>query len=106
MATELWAMSAPVGRLDPPYARLTDPATSHAAAARAKRFSATHAQRILAAIKHMPRSTPEYYSQMTGLTVVQIDRRLVEMERAGLIRVVQQDGVPVTYRGFRVWEPV
>lgn len=89
-----------------PGARHTDPITSHEAAAKAVKFAGSHAERILEAIRRAPRNTPEYYSAMTGLTVVQIDRRLVEMKRKNLIRVVQQDGQDLTYHGFRVWEAV
>lgn len=89
-----------------PRARAGDPGTSHTAARRAKDFAPSHAARILAAIRHAPRNTPEYYSQMTGLTVVQIDRRLVEMQRQGLIQVVRVQGRDLTYRGFRVWEAI
>lgn len=84
-----------------PRARATDPATSHMAADRSHKFSEGHATKILRAIKHMPRQTAAYYSQMTGLTVVQIDRRLPEMERKGLIRTTG-----AVHNGFRAWEAV
>jgi DNA-binding MarR family transcriptional regulator len=87
--------------LSMPRARRGDPATSHQAAARSHQFSGSHAAKILSAIKHMPGQTASYYSQMTGLTVVQIDRRLPEMERKGLIRTTG-----AVYNGFRAWEAV
>ena len=68
-------------------ARRTDPETSHAAARKAERFAASHVGRILALFQ----ATGAYYTARdiaahTGLTIVQIDRRLHEMpeiERAG-----------------------
>ena len=80
-------------------ARATDPETSHQAARRARCFAESHASRILRAIKHMPKQTAAYYAQMTGLTVVQIDRRLPELERKGLVRTTG-----AIYNGFRAWE--
>lgn len=82
-------------------ARSTDPITSHQAARRASCFAESHAGRILRAIKHMPKQTAAYYSQMTGLTVVQIDRRLPELERKGLVRPTG-----AIYNGFRAWEAI
>jgi predicted HTH transcriptional regulator len=87
--------------VEAPRARATDPATSRMAAWRSQQFSESHAAKILRAIKHMPRQTAAYYSQMIGLTVVQIDRRLPEMERKGLIRTTG-----AIYNGYRAWEAV
>lgn len=87
-------------------ARSSDPETSHAAARRARCFAESHAGRILRAIKHMPKQTAAYYAQMTGLTVVQIDRRVIGLIRAGFVRVVVgADGLPTQYNGFRALEP-
>ncbi|MFM9928188.1 hypothetical protein VLK31_34820 [Variovorax sp. H27-G14] len=86
---------------DMPRARSTDPITSHQAAAMSAKFSTGHAIKILAAIKHTPRQTAAYYAQMTGLTVVQIDRWLPELERKGLARPTG-----AVYNGFRAWEAV
>jgi len=87
--------------LDIPRARATDPATSHMAADRSYSFYKSHAANILSAIKHRPGQTAAYYSAITGLTVVQIDRRLPEMERKGLIRTTG-----AIYNGYRAWEAV
>jgi len=86
-----------------PRARRTDPATSHAAAAKAERFATTHAGRILAALRDLGTATAHELSTATGLTVVQIDRRTIELQRAGLAYVVSMDGDPLTRDGFRVW---
>ena len=42
----------------------------------------------------------------TGLTVVQADRRLPELRRAGKVRVVQFGGADLIRGGARVWEAV
>lgn len=90
----------------PVRSRRTDPATSHEAARKAQRFASSHAGRILAALKEGPRSAYGI-SVMTGLTVVQIDRRLPELERAGLAEPVKfDDGRCFTFGGFRVWKAV
>lgn len=88
-------------------ARRTDPATSLAAAKSAQRFAFSHAGRILQALKlHGPRTAHEI-SQLIGLSVVQVDRRLPELSRAGLARVVKlDDGADKVLGGFRVWEAI
>lgn len=89
------------------HARRSDPVTSHAAAVKAANFAAGHKGRILAALKqHGPRS-PAELAQLIGLTVVQIDRRLPELAREGLARVVTlDDGADMVRNGCRVWEAV
>jgi predicted ArsR family transcriptional regulator len=88
-------------------ARSDDPETSHAAARNAERFAASHAGRILAALKlHGPRTAHELEA-LVGLSVVQIDRRLPELKAAGLTRVAKlDDGADRVVDGFRVWEAV
>ena len=89
--------------IQPVRARKSDPVTSHAAAKNAERFAATHAGRILGALKEGPRSA-KGLSAMTGLTVVQIDRRLPELERAGLAEpITYDDGRCFTFAGYMVW---
>jgi hypothetical protein len=95
-----------VEMFDLPRARNTDPATSHAAADRAVKFAGTHAERILAALKAVGTGTPVSISEKTGLTIVQIDRRLHELEKKGLIRVVRMFGHDLIIGGYRCWEPV
>jgi predicted transcriptional regulator len=91
---------------DLPRARNTDPATSHAAADRATNFAGSHAERILAALKAVGTGTPASISEITGLTIVQIDRRLHELEKKGLIRIVKVFGHDLVIGGYRCWEPV
>jgi len=73
--------------IERPRARRRDPATSHEAAKRAERFAQSHAGRILAVFQEFGSPwTAHELSKVTGLTVVQIDRRLPELpqiERAG-----------------------
>lgn len=86
-----------------PRARNTDPATSHIAAERAKRFADSHVRRILAALKYGEMNAQEI-GEYTGLTVVQVDRRTIELQRKGLIRVKQKNGHDMVWNGMRVWE--
>jgi len=72
--------------------RRTDPAPSRLAAENSKRFADSHAGRILNCLRlHGQRSTHEI-AQIIGLSVVQIDRRKAELERAGRVRVVNESG--------------
>jgi hypothetical protein len=84
-------------------ARATDPETSHAAAARAGLFAKGHASRILAALHELGSATAHEIAAATGLTVVQIDRRLPELERAGKARVLTMAAHPLVRDGYRVW---
>lgn len=86
--------------------RRTDPATSKQAAVNAEKFASSHAGRILAALKkHGPKTAHELHT--TGLTVVQIDRRLPELSKLGLAKVVKlDDGADMVRGGFRVWAAI
>jgi len=90
-----------------PRARTTDPETSKAAARRASDFSTSHAGRILLALQLHGQRSPYELSQLIGLTIVQIDRRLPELAALGLARVVKlDDGVDLVRNGCRVWAAV
>jgi hypothetical protein len=93
---------------DLPRARATDPVSSHIAAAGSVRFADSHAARILHVLKHgfSDGMCAEEIGECCGLTVVQVDRRTIELQRKGLIRVVQRDGADVLAHGMRVWEAV
>lgn len=86
-------------------ARRSDPSTSHQAADGAAAFAGSHCSRILRALASGP-ATAHELADLTGLTVVQIDRRVPELEREGKARVVVVDGQPVIRGGARVWERV
>lgn len=83
-------------------ARLFDPITSQQAAEKAAVFSGSHYKRIEAALDCEPMTAKEI-AGVTQLTVVQIDRRLPELERKGKTEVVKAAGVELTRNGFRVW---
>lgn len=69
-------------------ARNSDPIQCHEAADRARRFAPSHRDRILAALKqHGPRTAHEL-ERLTGLSVVQIDRRRIELVSMGLVRLL------------------
>jgi hypothetical protein len=86
-------------------ARRTDPDTSHQAAADAAAFAGSHCERILRALSAVANATPHELTLSTGLTVVQLDRRLPELEKAGRARVVvDADGKPMQRGSARVWE--
>ena len=98
-------MDLPIQMLDMPRARRSDPSTSHAAAAMSVRFAESHGSRIVEALKEHGRMSPVGIGGMTGLTLVQVDRRIVELERAGRIRQVLDDaGNAVVWNACRVWE--
>ena len=46
-------------------------------------------------------------SERTGLTIVQIDRRLPELERAGLVQTLDDgQGGAIEIGGYRVWRAI
>lgn len=85
--------------------RASDPLSSVQAAERAPEFAGNHCDRILAALRRRPATAHELQSA-TGLTVVQIDRRLPDLQKAGKARVVQRGGLDLMRGGARVWEAV
>jgi DNA-binding transcriptional regulator GbsR (MarR family) len=85
--------------LEPPKARRSDARTSHAAAKAAERFQASHAGRVLAALRIRPMTAKEI-SAHAGLSVEQVCRRLPEIPGVSVMTV---GGQPVERDGFRVW---
>ena len=88
-----------------PMARESDPETSKAAARRAERFQASHAGRILEALRVHPMTAKEI-SVQTGLSVEQTCRRAIELQRAGKIAVLTFGGQTLEREGFRVWAAI
>ena len=82
--------------------RTSDPVTSKEAAMGAAAFAATHSERICAALETGTMTAADI-SRATGLTVVQIDRRLPELQRSGRVQVAQLDGCDLVRDGYRVW---
>jgi hypothetical protein len=81
-------------------ARTTDPETSKKAAKRAALFVKGHASRILAALDKLESATAKEIAAHTGLQVVQVDRRRIELIRAGKVRIVTINGLPMGEGGI------
>ena len=67
-------------------ARKTDPPTSHAAAARAKKFRGGHCKRILEALAAGPAGQTEI-ARRCGLLPHQVNKRLHELAKIGLVEL-------------------
>lgn len=65
------------------HARADDPATSYVAACRAEHFASSHAGRIHTALLMHGPMTKDEIADRTGLSPVQVDRRLPDLKRAG-----------------------
>lgn len=70
--------------LFPPRARAADVQTSHDAARSMVYAAQAHARRILAALEAGPATYTEL-AALTGLAPVQVNRRLHELRRAGVV---------------------
>lgn len=78
--------------ITPIRARRRDPATSHRAAEQAEKFAASHAGRILAALLEHGDLSTHRIADLTGLTVVQVDRRAAELKAQGRVIVASDAG--------------
>lgn len=85
--------------------RAHDPLSSVLAAERTPLFVGKQHDRIMAALSRGP-ATAHEIEAITGLTVVQADRRLPELLKSGKARVVQVNGEDLMRGGARVWEAV
>jgi hypothetical protein len=84
-------------------ARATDPLTSINAAENSVKFSGGHKALILEALESGAKSVREL-ERCTGLTVVQIDRRMAELKRLDAIElVILNDGSELMLEGTRVY---
>lgn len=83
-------------------ARATDPLTSWAAADRAEAFAGSHRARIVKALRSGDMTAREI-SAVIGLTVVQIDRRLPELQRDKVAAIAKENGADLMRDGYRVW---
>lgn len=86
--------------------RAHDPITSVNAAERSMEFSGRQQDRIVQALRRLGTATAAELAAATGLTVVQIDRRLPEAKRDGHAEVLQLNGEDVRRDGYRVWRPL
>lgn len=85
-----------------PLARATDPATSHAAASRAKNLAADHHAKILDALDKRDGTIYEI-ATATGLTHVQVARRMPELDEMGQAAPTDETRLSPSGRGCRVW---
>lgn len=85
-----------------PRVRANDPGSSIIAAERAEEFAGSHCERILRALRDDELSSHQI-AKLSSLTVVQVDRRLHELRRAGRIELVHVDGEELMRAGYRVW---
>ncbi|GHC72788.1 hypothetical protein GCM10007320_08900 [Pseudorhodoferax aquiterrae] len=87
--------------------RATDPLSSILAAERAPEFAPNQYQRILAAIKVVTAkqlgANAAEIGEVAGLTVVQVDRRTHELQKAGHITVLQYEGGDLMRNRMRCW---
>jgi len=87
--------------------RRQDPETSKQAAKAAARFAASHAGRVLSALKEYGPMVARGLAHATGLTQVQVCRRLPDLEEAGLAeptgRTRTWDAGVVGHMPERVW---
>lgn len=86
--------------------RASDPLSSVLAAEAAIKFAGNHCDRILSALANGRQATAHELQSATGLTVVQIDRRLPDLQKACKAQVVQRGGMDLMRGNARVWEAV
>lgn len=87
----------------PPMARASDPITSHEAAAQAKELQARHHRLILAALEQHGASGKDRLAAITGMSGVQIARRLPELLKAGRVRLTGREVRSDSGRNEREW---
>lgn len=87
-----------------PRARRSDPSTSHEAAAMATGLAAQHQQRVLHAMRAAGEPVgAEQIAERTGMDAYQVRKRLVELQRAGLIALTGAERPTKSGRRERVW---
>lgn len=84
-------------------ARKSDPQTSHQAAARVHEFAGGHREQILACLKRHGSLTVDEIAKRTRLQSQAINKRLPELERAGLARPTGGTRLSASGRPERVW---
>jgi hypothetical protein len=82
--------------------RATDPLTSITAAENSVKFSGGHKAMILEALKDGAKSV-RALERCTGLSIVQLDRRMSECKRLGLIELVMLGDTELICEGTRVY---
>lgn len=92
--------------LDEPRARSRDPETSKLAALAARELQAAHCDEILACLRKHGALGKDGIAARTKLDGVQVCRRLVELERAGLAAQTGRTVLSTSGRHEREWEAV
>lgn len=103
MEIQIVAQASPTNGETRLRVRAGDPLSSLHAADNAALFAGAHKERISAALDMLGSGTAHEIANATGLTVVQVDRRLPELKRDGVARVLEAGGQDVMRGGFRVW---
>lgn len=84
--------------------RTTDPATSRASAASAGQLAHNHARMILDALAGLETGTASAIAAKSGLDPVQVNRRMKDLHRAGLVELTGGTAVNQAGRMERVWK--
>ena len=92
-----------------PGSRASDPVTSHLAALKAEKTQIPHIERIRLALERIGSGTFYEIAAAAQMRESQVWRRLPEMQKAGIIDTVKENGVEVLKDGAlrakcRVWE--
>jgi predicted ArsR family transcriptional regulator len=88
------------------HARRRDPNTSRAAATHAEKFAGSQADRVLACLKRFGPQGKTKISKRTGLTGVQVDRRLPDLKAQGLALPTHQTEPSDAGVSERIWVAV
>lgn len=88
---------------DPPRARRTDPQTSHQAAAKAKDLQASHHADIIATLAVYGPKGVDGIAAFCGLTGHQVGKRMIELERLGLVSQTGKTVPSTSGRSQREW---
>ncbi len=97
-------MSLNLDLFDPPRARRSDPATSHAVAAQVSRFARGHYALILETLRRFGEAGAEQIAGAIQLDAYQVRKRLPEMERGGLVTPTNDTRLTATGRHERIWK--
>lgn len=87
-------------------ARRSDPSTSHEAARRVREFASGHAATILSCLKDHGPLTVDEIAKHTPLLAHQINKRLPELQRSGLVVPTGETRLSASGRPERVWRAV
>ncbi len=100
-------MLAQTDLFDPPRVRRTDPATSHAAAAKATGLAHAHQQRILNALRlALVPLGAEQIGVLTNLDAYAVRKRLPELQDQHLVEIAPGERKTLSGRAERLWRLV